>query len=168
MWIYTNTGFVSIVQDRANTHYLLVRARRRIDLETFLAGAWNINHIYSTPNNDYAYRCSVPRDRVELAVSQATKLINYNNFKDSIPGKDHTLSNACSRAWSVTCDSYGTGKYSMPWPLEAYRADNPLGDDVFAVDHDSAPQHPSEESYTRTPPNRALKKRRKNKGKRKS
>ena len=59
MWLLTETGFVSIVQDRDDHAVLQVRARVPQDIEETFPGA----EVITTPGSDYRYRARVKPPR---------------------------------------------------------------------------------------------------------
>src|SRR5262249_35823704 len=81
MWICLNDGFLSIVKDRAYQGHLLVRARRKQHLGCFLGSEEGIKH---TPMRDYAYRISLPKEKVVELLAKKIREIEYGNFKDSV------------------------------------------------------------------------------------
>lgn len=87
MWIYTKNGFYSVVQDKNDPDYLIVRARVKGDLEALCEGLGFNTTIKETPDNDYRYRIKMPRVMVSHLVSLSVSEINYPNFKDSISDK---------------------------------------------------------------------------------
>jgi hypothetical protein len=86
-----NDGFVSIVESDDKDD-LLVRSRRRVDLESFLNG---LNYeIRVNQGTDYKYRAIVPRDVVQEILVDKVSGINYDNFKNSVVDDDlHQLYN---------------------------------------------------------------------------
>lgn len=88
MWLFTQRGFYSIVEDRQKPGNLLVRSRHKKDLANLLPlvsvkgePKWII---ISTPDADYPYRLSLPRELVKHAAMQLAGEIDYGNFKDTI------------------------------------------------------------------------------------
>ncbi len=98
MWIATNKGFYSIVQDRNDHGRVVVRARHRDHLVEFFDG---IHHakIIETTDSDYRFRCFVTRHISDQAVMRALSEIDYENFKNSV--KDNALHNAYLKIWSA-------------------------------------------------------------------
>lgn len=96
MWIMLNNAFVSIVRKDCKPGHLLVRARRREDLENLLGPKTDIKVGGGT---DYAYRACVPEDRVAEIIAEQIKSINYSNFKDSIADRD--LHDCCMNTWTA-------------------------------------------------------------------
>jgi hypothetical protein len=107
VWIFLNTGFVSIVEDNSDNRYLLVRARREEHLQSFLK-KYNFPISIST-TSDYKYRAHVPRETVAKLVYEHAKSINYTNFKDSILEKK--LSDICTQVWYIVARLQDT----IPW-----------------------------------------------------
>lgn len=86
MWICTNFGFFSIVKDTKNKDHLLIRARRKEDLEELLK---YVNaDIVVTPDNDYHYRVSLHKYSVSDIISLRIDDIDYTNFKNSVNDPD--------------------------------------------------------------------------------
>jgi hypothetical protein len=82
MWIFTTSGFVSIVADRDDPDRLLLRGRVRADLDPLAKeiGA----HVHSTPGADYPYRFTASKGDVAEAISRLVNAIDYPNFKDEV------------------------------------------------------------------------------------
>lgn len=85
MWIALNTGFLSIVELKGDPARLLVRARRRIDLEHILGMDVVIEE---TPERDYRWRTVTSREGLKTLLSAAVDAITYTNFKDSTKDRD--------------------------------------------------------------------------------
>lgn len=84
MWICDNEGFVSIVADRGNPDRLLVRARRKEDLEAVLKSVLPTVEIFSDKGADYKWRAFVDRKTVASIVANRILDIEYDNFKNSV------------------------------------------------------------------------------------
>jgi hypothetical protein len=80
MWICLNDAFLSIVTDTANPDRLLVRARRRGDIERVFTDAL----ISENTGTDYRYRTRLPRATVASTLSARIADIDYPNFKASV------------------------------------------------------------------------------------
>jgi hypothetical protein len=94
MWIMLNDCFLSIVHKDCARDELLVRARRRGDLEKVFRGV----AVVHTPKADYPYRATVKRKAVNSALALELSRVTYENFKDSV--QDNRLHNAYLRVWS--------------------------------------------------------------------
>lgn len=85
MWIALNTGFLSVVQLKDSPNCLLVRARVRAHLKTFLGK--NRAEITETPRNDYRWRTVLSRGEFTRLMADQIASIEYSNFKDSVKDK---------------------------------------------------------------------------------
>ena len=85
MWIFSNKGFLSIVQDRNNKKNLLVRARFAGDIEAIFGEDVKVKE---TRDADYRFRASIVRGYVVTIMAGLVKLIDYPNFKDSVRHRD--------------------------------------------------------------------------------
>ena len=79
MWIHTEKGFLSIVEDRNNPSLLLCRARYEGDIERIFGEDAKVEENAGT---DYRYRSYLPREQVSAAIHKITNDISYPNFKD--------------------------------------------------------------------------------------
>jgi hypothetical protein len=95
MWIFTNQGFISAVADFNNAGNLLVRARAKSHLSALFPKA----KVIKTPDADYLYRASIPKEEVATVIAQQIQGIEYTNFKKSIPDEEYHA--ACSGVWQV-------------------------------------------------------------------
>lgn len=96
MWICLNNGFVSVVADRDNSERLLVRARRKRDLENVLG---KDSEIFEDPVADYRWRCFIGRSDFKKIVNQRIDAIDYPNFKNSV--KDEDLHHLYTEFWTL-------------------------------------------------------------------
>lgn len=103
MWVFLNDAFVSVVRDTrdASGQRLLVRARRRADLERFLRPHC-VFRIEWTEDADYRWRASVPRAAVMAALAERVDSLDYPNFKDSVWDKERA--GVYMRVWSAGLD----------------------------------------------------------------
>ena len=110
MWICLNEAFISIVRKRepelaracgfpANTPGLVVRARRRQDLEYLRARYAPGLVIVDRPGHDYPVGTMLRADTVAQMLADAVHDIDYRNFKDSVV--DDRLHDAYARVWGV-------------------------------------------------------------------
>jgi hypothetical protein len=99
MWIFTQSAFLSIVQDKADPDLLLVRARVKGDIEKHFRDAI----VFSSPDHDYAYRSRLSRSEVAAVIAQTVlDDLDYDNFKASI--KDHRRSAWYLRVWAAMAE----------------------------------------------------------------
>ena len=77
----TKTGFLSAVQDRADSD-IIVRAPVRADIQ---ANGWPYEE---TPDADYAFRARVKREVWADFVADAAMAVDYDNYKNTVPEDD--------------------------------------------------------------------------------
>jgi hypothetical protein len=98
MWIFTTSGFISIVEQDAD--YLIVRARDRLSL-SLLAQSYEVE-IRSTPAADYPYRIMITKDQFKNHLHNQAGLIDYKNFKSQVSvTRGKLFSSALTKVWSV-------------------------------------------------------------------
>jgi len=85
VWICLSDGFISVVMDKNNTDRLLVRARRRIDLENVVGSD---AEIMETPERDYRWRSYVDRAALKAIVNARIDRMDYTNFENSVGDAD--------------------------------------------------------------------------------
>ena len=97
MWVFTKTGFVSIVEHRDDPGRLLVRARTARHLRKLFP-----NHaVEKTPDADYPARVYVSRDELLQWLLKQGQGIDYTNFKSSIPFEELSYSLVCHNVWAA-------------------------------------------------------------------
>ena len=102
MWIFTNTGFVSIVNPEkwdGEKGRLLVRARGPGEIESLFGADVSI---MKTPERDYLYRALIPAEEVAKVISKHVQDISYSNFKNSVTNYDYL--NTCHDVWDLMYD----------------------------------------------------------------
>lgn len=101
MWLFTTTGFISIVEKDAD--HLAVRARDSYSLST-LAQSYGVE-IRSTPTADYPYRIFLSKDQFKNFLHNQAGLIDYKNFKSEVSiSRGKLFSNALLKVWSAMHD----------------------------------------------------------------
>ena len=102
MWLFTPNAFFSVVEDYNNKKNLMVRARFKGDIEKVFKTVKNTTH---TPQNDYPYRASIPKETVAQVVASNILRINYSNFKDEAQNvlglHENKRLDALHEVWSV-------------------------------------------------------------------
>lgn len=96
MWICQNQSFLSIVNSDQDPAVLMVRARRKGDIEAVFGPDTAVTTL---PGRDYQFRAFIRRDIVGTVIAQALMEIDYGNFKNSV--KDHHLHDAYAEIWGV-------------------------------------------------------------------
>jgi hypothetical protein len=95
MWIFTNGGFISVVQKQGDTDTLTVRARVKGDIARVFPGTKET----AGGGTDYAFRARVPREQVAKAIHDQIMGLSYDNFKNSIKNDYHH--DLCASVWHV-------------------------------------------------------------------
>src|SRR5581483_2773487 len=84
MWLFTTQGFYSVVEDRADSDRLLIRARAQEDLEALKQQIPDLQIQETRQGHEYRWRALVTRDQWVEAVAQLAGEIDYDNFKDTV------------------------------------------------------------------------------------
>ena len=97
LWLFTSKSFLSVVADKENPKgdRLLVRSRIAGDIEEVFPDA----NIMETCNADYRFRAWVSREKVNNAISEYVRNLNYINFKNSV--EDEVRIRPLMRVWST-------------------------------------------------------------------
>ena len=95
MWIFSKEAYLSVVEDKTNPDMLLVRARVKGDIEKHFPDSITTE----TPDADYLYRASIPRQEVATAIALIATGIDYSNFKNSV--KDHRRAKFYAEVWAA-------------------------------------------------------------------
>jgi len=104
MWIFTNVGYISIVENSDNSNEVMLRARARKDLDTFrtLYLPTNAPKVKFYQTNDYPYRITIKKEDCALAMANAVRNIDYANFKSSVTKKQGwERSSIYMKIWSL-------------------------------------------------------------------
>lgn len=108
MWVITNRGLLSVVEDIGDPATLIVRARQEGLLEAMIKDAGLGVGVWQDDFADYPYRAKMTRiDFTDLLYSQVLK-IDYPNFKNSV--RDARLRALLPRVWSILTN-LGIGAY---------------------------------------------------------
>lgn len=86
MWVFTTTGFYSVVQDE-DPRFVHIRARCEEDLLRLYPKAPGYPTIIATPEADYPYRVIVMRATWASQVATFAEDIHYKNFKGAVEEK---------------------------------------------------------------------------------
>jgi len=98
MWLFTSSGFISIVEKDAD--HLAVRARDALSLSS-LAQSYGVE-IRSTPTADYPYRIFITKDQFKNWLSNQPGQIDYKNFKSEVSiTRGKNFANALLKVWSA-------------------------------------------------------------------
>jgi hypothetical protein len=94
MWLFSQQGMFSIVDDISDPGCLLVRARVKGDIEKY----WPDAAVERREDTDYLYRATIKKGDVVNALIKMVLSIDYTNFKDSIEDERRSLFYA--RVWA--------------------------------------------------------------------
>jgi len=98
MWIFMNDAYFSIVHKDCAPDELLVRARRKGDIERVFKV--KSSDVTSVDHADYQYRAVFLRTYVAARLSDYCIFdIKYPNFKNSV--KDYALARMYSHIWEI-------------------------------------------------------------------
>ena len=95
MWIFLKDSFLSVVAHRDHPDDLLVRARKKGDIQRVFPEVAEQH----TPCADYPYRATIPRARVAEVLSEQARAIAYDNFKNRV--EDDARHDAYLECWAV-------------------------------------------------------------------
>lgn len=95
MWIFLTDAIFSIVAHETNPDVLLVRSRKKGDIERYFPEA----DVEIGLGYDYLCRSRIPRDEVAKVISNALLNITYGNFKNSV--KDGSRRKSYIEVWEV-------------------------------------------------------------------
>jgi hypothetical protein len=115
VWIFTSTGFVSVVQHRDDPARLVVRARDRVSLEPLVArtGA----EVDPWRGTDYAHRIVVGREPFEAWLVDAARAIDYPNYKASARrARGGRFERSLHRVWEVMSEFQDAGRTGVDAP----------------------------------------------------
>jgi hypothetical protein len=93
MWIFHTEGLLSIVENRNDKSFLLVRARK----SEHITKVFPHSLPKYTPNADYHWRVSLPRGQVQAVIIQMIANIDYDNFKEAA---NPALKSVYSNVWA--------------------------------------------------------------------
>lgn len=100
MWIFTQDGFISVVDNKQVQGKLTVRARDKESLE-LLADVTG-QPIIELPNRDYEYRVYVTRDQLSAFMATQIDDLTYGNFKNRIwDTRGDVYHSACAEVWNA-------------------------------------------------------------------
>ena len=98
MWLFTTSGFVSVVSH--SPEVITVRSRNRASLAP-ISKSLNIE-IKKTPHSDYPYRIELPKADFAQWASRQIEQITYSNFKSEASLLcDENYVESLHQVWSV-------------------------------------------------------------------
>lgn len=137
MWIYTQHGIASIVEDKNDTDVMWVRTRNKLDLDTLrnLTPALQNRKIRQWKNRDYEWRIKTTRAEFADLMGAVVTNLDYDNFKNRA---HHTIPHNSRALYGVYNATYqATDLYEEPEPPSRWYDDiveEPRMFDDFYVD----------------------------------
>lgn len=114
MWLLLNDCFFSLVSKDCKRDELLVRARRKGDIEKVFPKA----KVRRTPRADYLFRAAIKKSTIAEAMKNEIDRVTYPNFKDSVG--DAALHGAYFRVWTALAGLQPGGPGLFPFPTAAW------------------------------------------------
>ena len=100
MWVFTESGFVSVIRHHSEAGNLVIRARDYKSLEG-IANAIGLD-IEPTPGGDYPYRTVADDSAFATWLSKQVMRIDYTNYKDHMEeARGHDFTDALHRVWTA-------------------------------------------------------------------
>jgi hypothetical protein len=96
VWVFLNNAFLSAVQHRDEPDNLMVRARRREDLERVFGAKVAV---VESKAADYRWRVTVPKRLFADRLAANVEAIDYDNFKSSVA--EHDRHEAYMDVWTA-------------------------------------------------------------------
>ncbi|MDP9191074.1 MAG: hypothetical protein M3P06_05170 [Acidobacteriota bacterium] len=85
MWIFTRSGFASIVEHRDDHSNVLIRARVQRDLQGILERYVDRPcSVISNEGTDYPFRAVISKDKLRQLLHRSVDDLVYDNFKAAI------------------------------------------------------------------------------------
>lgn len=116
MWICLNDCFFSIVSKECAVDELMVRARRKGDIEKL----WPKAEVSEYTKSDYQFRAKLKRIDIASAIVGEIGRVTYPNFKNSVT--DRPLHDAYMSVWNAMA------KLQPSPPYSGFRGGLDLGD----------------------------------------
>ena len=111
MWIFSQMGFISIVQHIDKSNILIVRSRFRGHIERIFPNA----HVLEDPNRDYRFRAELPAKEVSKVIAGLVSEIDYDNFKNSLDVNDQGYLNCCIDVYHSVLRNAGDFSQLYSW-----------------------------------------------------
>ena len=128
MWIFTKWGFISVVEDKSNPSFFVVRSREKYSLEEVVSRLEKDYEIFTNIGTDYIYRIFVPKEEFVYLMVKELNSIGYNNFKQAAEEylKEDEWLNTLANVWFIlyryqeSCEEQyvelENNGCSSPWP----------------------------------------------------
>lgn len=96
MWIFTNHGFIAIVQHKRFDDHFQVKSRVIDPLEIL----WPDYEVEIINWADYRFRITIPKEKALTVLVEKASTVDYTSFKDECM-EDHDYHHALVRVWST-------------------------------------------------------------------
>ena len=103
MWVFFKDGFISAVQNKDDPEELIVRARSKEHLKSFL-GPFSEDFITETPDADYQFRAFVDREVFVALMADHANEVDYPNFKKSCSHLSYLWQTVLLKTWAACFD----------------------------------------------------------------
>lgn len=103
MWIFSETSFVSVVQDVERPGQLVVRARiaADLDLDGLRRYVPDLSPTVSTPERDYPHRAWCSREGLALGMARQIMALSYDNYKAAVAARHWPRERLYAQVWRV-------------------------------------------------------------------
>ena len=120
MWIFSEVGFFSVVEDWEDKSFVYVRARWKKDLMALSRMihkecGFYMEKIKLTPKRDYPFRVHMSKRDWGDVMCCLGEDINYGNFKGAILDQYPERERVYMRVWSVMKEAANPSKGNEPW-----------------------------------------------------
>lgn len=109
MWLFSETGFVSVVQDPKDTNKMVVRARDEESLKP-LVDSYDVK-IVKLKNRDYPARVFLTREQFVDWLVGVGETLDYTNYKNAATAsRGYEFAKPLHRVWSTMLELEDLGK----------------------------------------------------------
>ena len=109
MWVFTRSGFISVVENRDDQNTVLVRSRVRETLRGVPG-----SQILHTPENDYPYRVVSDKQAFANWLAEQAKNVDYGNFKAACSDCSVEYQDALHNVWWELADKFEHCRHPTP------------------------------------------------------
>ena len=113
MWLFTETGFVSVVQDKEDSNKMVVRARDKESLQPMM-DAYGVK-IVNLKNRDYPHRVFLTRKQFVDWLVESGETLDYDNYKNRVSKtRGYDFASPLHDVWAtmLRLEDLGTPKFS--------------------------------------------------------
>lgn len=130
MWLFSETGFVSVVQDPQDSNKMVVRARDEESLKP-LVDNYDVK-IVRLKNRDYPARVFLTREQFVDWLVEVGETLDYTNYKNAATAsRGYEFSKPLHSVWSTMLQLEDLGKPNKA--KYSYAGSRDLFDDEYEV-----------------------------------